>query len=281
MTDISPTEHGVDNTVGDEQTSLPTETTGQSADEHNQDTGSGAGNNEASQDSDQTSDGRQHDTTQNDGSDDDGLARFAKSQGFSDFASLSDDTKRALKLAHDNQKAFRKTQQDTKEHLSEAVDEVHTAPQAGEDEDEDLAWRKQQTAAINQLAASQKVATFYSKNPDAKDYDKEMAEIVTEEAKDYGPQAAQMLLRNLPRLLVLAKARRGDNDPDAAREAGRREEREILRHKQEASSDSGHASQSTATSGTKVTREWIQNSYDPSNPEHVKMVDEALAAGQL
>ena len=37
---------------------------------------------------------------------DDGLAKFAKAQGF-DLETASDDVKRALKLAHDNQRAYR------------------------------------------------------------------------------------------------------------------------------------------------------------------------------
>lgn len=279
MEDNSPTDNGVVDNSGADDSALPDSNQPNAAEEQ-QDTGSGDDSRESGQD-----DGRQDDTTHDSGSsdaDDDGLKRFAKSQGF-DPDNLTDGEKRALKLAHDNQKAFRNKSQEDVNALRDA-----TSDAAGVDEDElagldeDEAERIRDRNERAQDRAERRTTRFYLQNPEAMSYDTEMAEIITEEVERNGKQAASYLAADLDRLLILAKARRGDNDEQSKIEAARREERELLRQRQEAGSGASGASNSNQnTSKPKVTREWIDNGYDPSNPEHREMVDEAIARGDL
>lgn len=277
MTELSPTDNGSvqDSSDNRNDESLLDNGTNQTADEQQQDTGS----DDNSSESDSGSSSNQNDDDQS--SDDDGLSKFAKSQGF-DPENMSEDVRKALKIAHDNQKAYRKTSQQKSEELRKATDEINDPNQV--DEDQSLSSDERRDARrdyeIAQLRAAQQTRDFYADNPEARDYDKEMAQVIVNEKEQYGIEAARLLARNLPRVLREAKELRGDNDSAAAREAGRREERELLRKRQEGSADNSHSTQTT-TPGKKVTREWLSTQYDSSNPEHVKMVDEALARGDL
>ena len=281
MSDNSPTDSGNDQSSSGSQNEEPLldKDTNQSAEEQ-QDTVSG----EQSQDAGQSSEDEPQDkgTTQSQDSsdaDDDGLAKFAKSQGF-DYGSLTDNEKKALKIAHDNQKAFRKERQDAGE-LTKTLEDAHEVSQDELDDMDPMEARiARNEAETAKLRASQKVSDFYNQNPDARGLEAEMKQLVLDEKEKYGPEAARYLASDLNRLYILAKASRGDNDVETAREAGRREEREELRKKQEGSADGGHAQQTNQTP-PKVTRDWIDNEYDPSNEEHRNMLDEAINRGDL
>jgi len=249
----------------------------QPADEHT-DTGTSGD----TQNPDQTSDNEpQHGTTQdNEGSDDDGLANFAKSQGF-DPEKLTDGERKALKIAHDNQKAYRKTTQDKSDEAQKAIEQANTL-EDGETEGltPEEEWQASVEARQARIESSLRLSEFYAKNPEARDFDKEMGEIVLEEAKANGKAAARYLAADLNRLYVLAKARRGDSEASAIAEKARKEERERIRKEQEAGSDGSQAINSHR-GGPKITKEWVDNEYDPSNAEHRKIVDEAIRRGDL
>lgn len=269
MEDNSPTENGGDNTGS--QSDLPVKDQNVAA-ESTPDTGSGV----TTQDSGQPS-------TDNDGGStaDDDLADFAKGQGIEDFDNLSDRELRLLKIARDNTRNNRKKSQQDSEDLKKAA--VSTQ-EVGDEELENLDPTQvellKMRSELAQTKASERTNSFYIRNPDAREYDKEMGQILVEEMETNGRQAAAFLATNLDRLLVLAKARKGDLAPDAVSEAARREERELLRKRQEASGGNSHAS-NTHSSPNKVTKEWLSNGYDPSNVEHRKMVDEAISRGDL
>lgn len=273
MADNTSTTEEVDQNSGGSQQPLPEPSQEPTADEQSNDTEAS----EKSQDSGQEDTSNEPDssqTTQNDGSDDDeGLAKFAKSQGF-DPDNLTEGEKKALKIARDNQKAFHEERQHKSDELRRTEQELHK-PDENADELEEI------KANYATLKAQQDVNEFYNANPEAREYDKDMAKLVVEEAKKNGVEAARYLASDKQRLLILAKASRGDLDAETAREAGRKQEREELRRKQEASADLGGAQDSNPKPTQKVTREWINTSYDPKNPEHRKMVDEALANGTI
>lgn len=199
---------------------------------------------------------------------DEALAKFAKSQGIDDLSELSKRERSLLKAAHDNRVAAR-----SKKPSREMEKEVQEAYTSSDDSDT--------IRRLNQLEAKQKLSDFFTENPEAKDYEKEMAEVLQEERTQFGDDAARSLAGNLPRLVREAKFRAGVYDSDAARESGRRDEREALRKRQEASADAPHASSSLANSTSKVTREWVETEYNPDNAEHVKMLDEAISRGDL
>lgn len=220
-------------------------------------------------------------------SDEDGLAKFAKSQGF-DAENLTEGERKALKLAHDNQKAYRQSQQKKTEELNKAVTDVNSVT---EDDLEDV---DPQDARIARLEANQRVqeqklraSAFYEANPEAREYDKEMGEVILEEVAKYtnpeeGKMAGRFLAKDLDRLLVLAKAKRGDLSPEQARKDGAREERERLRKTQEGSADSAHASQPSQRT-KKVSAADIANMSDE---EYIEFRDsgelhEAINRGDL
>lgn len=280
MADKSTTDTGNDQGSSDiRDESLLEQGNDQSADEQ-QDTGS---SDEQSQDSANGSEepAEQQTTQKTSSDDDDGLAKFAKAQGF-DPDKLTDGEKRALKLARDNQKAFHEAR-GGKEQLDEAIDTVYDPKAAGENEGMDEYERREleRDTRLARIEAKSELDAYYRQDPDASKYAKEAGEILLEVSKEQGQQAASVLARNKKYLFTLARDRAGVFNSDAARETGRREERESLRKKQEASADAGHATQPGTSTTPKVTRDWVENEYDPSNPEHRKMVDEAMASGAL
>lgn len=282
MSETSPTDQ-VDSGAGSDDTSdLPASTsTDQSADEQQTDSVSSD-----TQDTDQSDNDQQDDssTTGDDSSsssDDDGLNNFAKAQGF-DPDNLTDGERKALKLAHDNQKAFRQTSQAESDKLKDTVQDVQSVEDSElEDLDPSEARDVQRDSEIASLRAEQRVNNFYIRNPEARDFDKEMTEIVVEEAQANGKDAARFLSKDLNRLLVLAKARRGGS-AEEAKNQGAREERERLRKRQEGSADSGQASQ-TQTPSKKLSR---QDILDMDDTEYEKLrssgeLDSIIARGDL
>lgn len=274
----SPTDDGADVTSGGDEPILDDNQQDLSADEHTDTDSSGE-----TQDSDQQSDTEPQDgTTQDDDSsdDEDGLSKFAKAQGF-DPENLTDDTRKALKLARDNQKAFRESTQIKADEARSAIHDANTLEDEDTEELDPFEARQVELEARQaRIESDIRLSEFYVSKPEARELDKEMAQIVLDEAKTNGKAAARYLAADLNRLFVLAKARRGDNDSAQIADNARREERENLRKRQSGSADESHASNQHQTT-PKVTEDWIDNEYDPSNPEHRQMVDEAMARGDL
>lgn len=277
MADNSPTDNGGTDT-GADKTALPDNQTNNTAEEQH-DTVSG-GNTQDAVDTSKDTSSDTGTTGDDDGAnaDDDGLARFAKSQGF-DPENLTDGEKKALKIAHDNQKAFREKSQKSNEDLKKVENEIYK-PEVSDDADE---YDKREAARdyqLNMLAANQRKRDFFDAVPEAKEYEADMAQLIKTEAENNGVDAARYLASDLRRVFILAKAGKSDDEIRTASEAARREERELLRHKQEAGSDASAAT-SNQRKSPKVTRDWIKTEYDPGNEEHRKMVDEAIARGDL
>lgn len=209
--------------------------------------------------------------------DDDGLAKFAKSQGF-DLDTAGDDVKRALKIAHDNQKAYRNTTNEKK--VTDAAAELN-APEAGESED--AKFRKE----FQQFKYEQTTNKFWEAPGNDgqpvhnRALEPAMVEILNEKKELYGADYARTLSQDLPTLYGLAQLKSGaGNGSQVDTEAIRREERESIRQQQTASSGVAHAV--TQNNGsTKLDRQWLETTYDPSNPEHIKLVDEATARGDF
>lgn len=242
---------------------LPEEQNNPSADEQTQDSVSSDDKQDADPSNNQQVD--EPTTEEDSSSNDDGLAKFAKSQGF-DPDNLTEGERKALKLAHDNQKSFRQASQRKTEELSKTVKEVNEISQDELDDMDPTEARLAQVEAFQRIQAQElRTTKFYADNPEAREYDKEMAQILADEIKSYsnpeeGKAAARYLGRDLNRLLELAKIRRGD-PTEEARRRGAREERENLRKRQEGSADGMQATQPTRR-GNKITREDILSMSD-------------------
>lgn len=194
--------------------------------------------------------------------DDDGLANFAKSQGF-DPEALTDGERRALKIAHDNQKAYRQSNDGKK--LSDTTKSLH-----GTDTESRVTYLESQIATDK----------FFAEGKD-RTLESSMVDILNEKKEKFGPEYAAVLSRDLPTLYQLAQLK-NSAAPGAPvdAEAIRREERESIKKQQNAGAGSAHAVTQN-TQSVKIDREWIANVYQPSNPEHKKLVDEAVARGDL
>jgi hypothetical protein len=266
LTDNGGTGNGADDSSTVNQTDRTAET-------HN-DTGSGGDTQDTVDTSTNHDDG-------GDGGDDDGLAKFAKGQGYD---SLDDFSERELELLKRQKKQvdeFRnnKDRIQSKDELREVEDQIYK-PQVDDDLDDYEKREAARDAQIAKLAASQRKRDFFDSIPEAKEYEADMARLIQTEAERNGVEAARYLASDLRRVYVLARDLHNDDAVRTASETARREERELLRQKQEAGSGSQAASSSQRRS-PKVNNEWVQNEYDPSNPEHRKMVDEAIARGDL
>lgn len=267
----TPTDEVVDQSSSDirDESLLDENNEQDSAVEQRNDTDSG----EQSQDSDS----EQSSTKAEQSSDEDkGLAAFAKSQGFADFDSLSEDAKRALRIAQKQVQKDRKELQEqaNKRKVDQEVEELY---QPGENDDTNDVILKRMAV----LEARDTTSKFWAENPDDKKYESKMAELLIEEKEKYGPEAARLLAQNLPRLLREAKASSGAYDSDAARDAGRRDERERLRKIQEGAADSAHATQASAVANKKLTREDVANMSDEEYVKRRDEIDAAIQRGDL
>lgn len=257
----SPTDGSVENTGLQEQ---PTSTGQQEQSaELNQETNSREQSQESvsddtAQQSSQQQAGNQTQTQQQDGANqtDDGLAKFAKSQGVEDISQLSDNELRFLKMAHDNQKAFR--EKGNQPSISDATKQL-----GGTDVESRLA----------QLEYEKTTEKFFSENRD-RSLEPAMVEILNEKKEQYGKDYAMNLSRDLDALYGLAQVRAG-KPSSVDTEAIRREERESIQRQMSAGAPAAHATQGARSSTPKITTDWIRNEYDPRNPEHIKMMQEA------
>lgn len=239
----------------------------QSAVEQQNDTDSSESNDSGSESSSSTDESSDEDK---------GLAKFAKSQGFEDYDSLSEDAKKALKIAQKQVQKDRKELQE-KANQRKVSDELEELTKPSENDDASQVLLKR----MARLETENSTTKFWSEHQDERKYEGKMAELLVEEKNKWGDDAAWRLAQDLPRLLREAKFAEGAFDSDAARDAGRREERERLRKTQEGSAETAHASQSVAQTKQKVDRDWVENTYDPSNPEHQKLLDTAISRGDL
>lgn len=190
---------------------------------------------------------------------DDGLAKFAQSQGF-DLENASDDVKRALKIAHDNQKAFRGKPTGPK--VTEATESLGDGSLEAE---------------VAQLKYQRTTDEFFSQENIDRTLESKMVEILNEKAEQYGKEYAFNLSRDLETLYGMAQLKSGQS-PNAAPvdvEAIRREERESINKAMSASAPQAHATQQGQENAPKLTPEWFTNVYDSRNPEHIKLLQEA------
>jgi hypothetical protein len=243
-----------------EQTSAVEQRNDTDSGEQSQDSGSEQSSTKAEQSSDE----------------DKGLAAFAKSQGFDDFDNLSEDAKKALRIARKQVQSDRKDleEQANKRKVDQEVEGLY---QPDENDDTNDAILKRMAI----YEARDTTSRFWADNPDDKKYETKMAELLLEEKQKYGVEAAQLLAGNLPRLLREAKAVSGAYDSDAARDAGRREERERLKKVQEGSADSAHATQTSSVANKKLTREAVANMSDEEYVKRRDEIDAAIQRGDL
>lgn len=191
------------------------------------------------------------------------LKQFAKGQGISDVSELSERELSLLKIARDAKSAFDKSRQHQPK-----LDESSKELAALGDEATDM---QKLTAKVQAMEFSENKKTFF-KDHDAT-VEPAMAQIVADIRDSGDSDYARKLINNLPLLYSLASVGRGGNDTAAAIETARQEERISMNKTLAAGSLDAHATNSAQKAPVKVTNEWIEKEYDPSNQEHRALVD--------
>lgn len=195
---------------------------------------------------------------------DDGLAKFAKSQGIEDITQLDETAQRLLKVAHDNHAAVLAKRGEDGKKITDTTKSL-----GGTDTE----------ARLAQLEYERETDKFWSQDGHDKSLEPVMVEILNEKAETYGKEYAFQLSRDLDTLHGMAQLRNGGAQQPVDAEAIRREERESFKKQSVASDTPAHATTGHVASPQQVTEAWLENEYDPSNPEHVRMAD-AYFSGQ-
>ena len=254
----TPTEGEVIDTSGVDQSTLP--------DNDGADNSAVESTDDTEQQEDNSSDNQDSTTETNDNELDPSLAKFAKSQGF-EPDNLTDGEKKALKIAHDNQKAYRQRVDAAKpSEIEKTIKAI--------DSDSDMSDREYTDFKLGQQNMILDIRQYWAENPDDKQYEKEAIAILQREKELYGEAAQTRLVGDMPRLMREAKFAAGAYDPQRIREQAQREERERLRREQEGAADGLNATDTSPDAGSVDMREWIRNEYDPSNEEHIKKLNE-------
>jgi len=194
-------------------------------------------------------------------SDDEGLTNFAKSQGIESLEDLSDREKRLLKIARDNQKSYRQEK-------TSKITDVHEKLNTVDDNGDDTTKFKQE---FNQFRYEQKTSKFWSDENKNKNLEPEMVKILNEKAEQFGQEYAKNLSNDLEALYNIALAQQSISGNE---DEIRKEERDSINRKLNASATGSHASTSQAATGpVKIDSDWIRNEYNSKNPEHRALVD--------
>ena len=199
---------------------------------------------------------------------DDGLAKFAKSQGIEDLESLSDRERNLLKIASDNQKAYRSNQK-----ASKIADTVKELTKPAEDADDNEKFRSE----FNQFRYEQKTSEFWSGDHN-KELEPTMVQILNEKKEQFGDEYARNLSNDLDTLYGMAQLKTGSiSGPIVDENKIRQEERDSINKQLTSGAPQAHAvTQSTAN--TVIDSEWIENTYEPGNAEHEKLLQAAMTA---
>lgn len=203
---------------------------------------------------------------------DDGLAKFAKGQGIEDLTTLSEREKQLLKVAHDNVRENRNQNQNQPKLTDASKDLGKPADDATEVQK--LAYR------VAQFEAAQKTDQFFSTEGRDRNVEAQMVQVLRDKEKQFGKEYAYSLSQDLDTLYAMASLQSGANSSEAAKQAGRQEEREAINKQNMAGAPTAHAVAQSAT-GTKIDRQWIEDVYKPGNPEHEALLSAAMANGDL
>ena len=199
---------------------------------------------------------------------DDGVAKFAKGQGIN-WENATENEKRLAKVAYDNQKAARQNMSQAK--LTDATKKLN------QNEDGSV------TDSLRLAQLESKIARdeFFRQDGIDASVESAMVDVLNKTREESGVDVARTLAQNLPLLYKIAKADVNDASIEAARQQGRQEERASITAKTNASAPVAHA-RTQSDSTPKITREWLAaNPNYSDNPETRKMVDEAIARGDL
>lgn len=213
-------------------------------------------------------------TNQTSGGEDDGLAKFAKGQGYSDedIAQMTEREKKTLLSLKKNVDNFRNSDKKLTEQVSEVID----APEANETDD--ATFKRE----FRQYKYEKQLDQFWSDSKRDRNLEPTMAKILNDKKAELttilGEKKAKeycfALSRDLPTLYAQALVESGQFNPTANIEEARKEERDSIKRQIAAAPEAAHAVKNSTTSSPKVTLDWVRTEYNSKNPEHVQLVNE-------
>lgn len=206
--------------------------------------------------------------------DDDGLAKFAKGQGYSDedIAKMSEREKKTLLSLKKNVDTFRNSDKKITEQVASMVDTP------GINETEDESFKRE----FRQYKYERQVDQFWTNSKKDRSLEPTMVQILEDKKAELTPILGEdkakeyvfNLSRDLDTLYTQAQIKSGAFNPEATKEEARREERDSIKKQMAAAPETAHAVQNSTSTQPKVTLDWIRDEYNSKNPEHVALVNE-------
>lgn len=188
---------------------------------------------------------------------DDKLAKFAKAQGIEDISELNEREQRLLKVAHDNHVNYRQKQNKDSELQKTLGSE---ADKQAEVEAMQTGYDVELLKTVRGLEVRQEIDNFFNENPDARDIEPEMAQVIAERPH---------LARDLDAVYAIASR-------DQVATKAKKETLENLAQNQQAAAPKGNAT-TQATTSEKITpsnvealvakngHDWFVKHYDEIN----------------
>lgn len=181
---------------------------------------------------------------------DDKLASFAKGQGIEDVSELSEREQKLLKVAYDNNAEFQRNRQKASQlekNMTEMSDQSAEQVAGATGQDAEVLKR------LQRMEVKDSIRDFWQSNPDARQYEQEMAEIATN-AGLYGTPEA---------ILKASYAIALSNNKDAVKSQGKQEALQNLAQKQQAAVPTGNAT----TSGPPKPKPFAEKSISEMEAE--------------
>lgn len=194
-------------------------------------------------------------------SDDEQLIEFARNKG---LELDSENAKKAAKMAMNAEKAFH-----AKSQRASQLEKTFT--QMSDESAEQVAYNTGQNPELlkrlQQIEVKESIRNFFDNNPDARNYEEQMAKIAVESGLYGSPESI------LQASYAIAKSQ----DTDSIKSKAKRETLENLAHKQQASVPRGAATTSEFSSDTTITKanvdklvaandqKWFEAHYDEIN----------------
>lgn len=205
----------------------------------------------------------------------DDIDKWAKSQNIDLENPTPEQTRLITKRLRDTQAAYNKANMKVKS--TAEIDKVSSGLFKPDEDATDEEFSRSELAEIKARVAK---SEFFSSNPQALDYEADMAKVLADSRKQHGDEFTRVLAQDLSKVYALAKAARSEEDIASARDAGRREANENIARQQQAAGPQPHAV-STTPSSTKLTREDIANMTPSEYRDRQSEILEAMQSGQL
>lgn len=195
------------------------------------------------------------------------LRKFARGQGIEDISQLSEREKSLLKSAYDSKVEFTQTRQKASEMEKTMTGMSDTS---AEQQAQATGENPEVIKRLQRMEVKDSVREFFDKNPEARQYEKEMAKIAVESGLYGSPEA----------ILQASYAIALSKNSDSVKSQGKREALESLAHKQQAAVPTGNAvnqNMETATITPQNVDRWVATHSQEEFEKNYEAINKAMA----